>query len=80
MVSGGKPQFAHLAMGQNPRPPVKIPIPTKVKWVVHLLQNGTIGVDPWPFEDNPRQAPAVPFVATRAKAAPRRRVLNGEGE
>ena len=40
----------HLATGQNPVPPVNIPIPTKIglKWVVHLPQNGTIGFDPQP--------------------------------
>ena len=32
-------------------PPVNIPIPNKrrLKWVVHLSQNGTIGFDPWPY-------------------------------
>ena len=35
-----------MAVGQKSRTPVNIPIPTKIdsKWVVHLPQNGTIGV------------------------------------
>ena len=39
-------------MGQ--KPVVNIPIPTKIqvlKWVVHLPQNGTIGFDPQPPEN-----------------------------
>ena len=46
------PGIAVLAMmGQKPVPPVNIPIPTKnrVKWVLHLFHNGTIGFDPQPF-------------------------------
>ena len=36
-------------MGQKPVPPVNIPIPTnRLKWVVHLPQNGTIVFDPEP--------------------------------
>ena len=40
----------NVAMGQNPVPPVNIPIPTKheLNWVVHLSQNGTVGFDPQP--------------------------------
>ena len=34
-------------MGQNPVPPVNIPI-RKTKMGVHLTQNGTIGFDPQP--------------------------------
>ena len=37
----------HVAMGQNPVPPVNIPIPTKI----HLPQNGTIGFDPQPCQN-----------------------------
>ena len=42
------PGLDHLAMGQNPIPPVN-PLKWSKKWVVHLLQNGTIGFDPQPF-------------------------------
>ena len=45
-VRGGKrPQSsrADMAMGQNPNPHYRL------KWGVHLPQNGTIGVDPQPY-------------------------------
>ena len=44
-----------VAMGPNPVPPVKMPIPTQIvrlNWVVHLPQNGTIGFDPQPTKAN----------------------------
>ena len=40
-----------MAMGQNPNPtPSEHPNPheNRLKWVVHLPQNGTIGFDPQP--------------------------------
>ena len=46
-----------MAMGQNPVPPVNIPIPSKIdykKWVVHPPQNGSIGFDPQPHRKKPR--------------------------
>ena len=46
----------HVAMGQNPVPPVNISIPTKIdKWLVHLPQNGTMGFDPPPCSKAPFQ-------------------------
>ena len=42
---GTRHGFRHMAMGQNPVPPVNIPLPTKIGLVVHLPQNGTIGFD-----------------------------------
>ena len=40
----------HMVMGQNPVPAVKLQIPTKIDWVVHLAQNGTKnGFDPQPY-------------------------------
>ena len=46
--------LTEMAMGQNPVPPVNIPIPTKTdkNGVVHLSQNGTIGFEPWPNKEN----------------------------
>ena len=44
-------QQVKVAMGQNPIPPVNIPIPTRLKRVVHLVylpQNSTTGFDPQP--------------------------------
>ena len=44
--------FKHMAMGQNPVPPVNIPIPTKIGSKLggaYLPQNGTIGFDPQPY-------------------------------
>ena len=39
----------HLAMGQKARTPMNIPTHSnRLKWVVHLPQNGTIGFDPQP--------------------------------
>ena len=46
----------HMAMVQNPVPPVNIPIQPLnqvLKWVVHLPQNGTIGFDPQPYDGFP---------------------------
>ena len=40
-----------LAMGQNPVHPN--PHQNRLKWVVHLPQNGTIGFDPQPTGDFP---------------------------
>ena len=42
----------HMAMGQNPVPPVNIPVPTKIvsKMGGHLSQNGTIGFDQQPLK------------------------------
>ena len=42
----------HVAMRQNPVPPVNIPIPAKIDQKIggHLPQNGTIGFDPQPCE------------------------------
>ena len=39
--------YIYMGMGQNPVPPVNIP--TRLRWVVHLPQNGTIGFDPQPY-------------------------------
>ena len=43
----------HMAMGQEPnRTPNEHPNPhsNRLKWVVHLPQNGTIGFDPQPHQ------------------------------
>ena len=48
---GPKKIACYLATGQKPVPPVNIPVPTKIDWVVHLPQNGTIGFDPQPLRD-----------------------------
>ena len=48
---GRDPVWIDLAMGQNPVPSSEHPNPheNRLKWVVHLFQNGTIGFEPWPF-------------------------------
>ena len=53
-----------LAMGQHPVPPVNIAIrKSRLKWVVHLPQNGTIAFDPQPSANS---APA--FSRSKAQA------------
>ena len=45
-------QVGNMAMGQNPVPPVNIPIPTKIGSKMDgASQNGTIGFEPWPNVD-----------------------------
>ena len=56
-------------------PWVKHPVPP-VKWVVHLSQNGTIGLDPQPYREpnflrDPKDLKAVDRLAAMSRQRPR---------
>ena len=72
----------HMAMGQNPAPPVNIPIPTRLKWVVNSSSPkwDPIGFDPQPYkEQQPPWAKSMPRESDRPGPQPSQPSLQRPG-